>query len=98
MSQFEKWGGFRMSYHVVFEYTEKAGGYAGVRTWTSYESKEHFDSSWAKRNKGKHAGWERILAEGKSADECEAICMQTPLACYEAAALQEMLNLIGAGA
>ncbi len=31
------------NYNVVFEYTKECGGYEGVRTWTSFSDKKHFE-------------------------------------------------------
>lgn len=52
------------AYNVVFVYTKSAGHFAGIRTWTSYKSKEDFQ----KQYKAKET--EVILAEGVSEKEC----------------------------
>lgn len=79
-------------YNVCFEYTEKAGGYAGVRTWTSFKSKEDWD---AKKEALLANGKERVIAEGVSDEESIEITRKTPLICYFRAQLQEMAEMFG---
>lgn len=71
------------TYHVVFEYTPEAGGYEGVRTITSFKSKEAFDEWYTPEIRAK----ERVMAEGVSFDRAQELVEQTPAACYLNAAL-----------
>ena len=72
-------------YNVAFEYTEAAGGYKGVRTWTSYKDKEDFH----KHYNDKMRALQRVIAEGISDEEAIKITSEIPLRCYAAAAVQE---------
>ena len=74
-----------MSYNVVFEYTKEAGGYAGVRTWTSFESKEAFQE-WYTPNLQKR---ELVFREGVTSDEAIELTQQTPIECYITSCLEE---------
>lgn len=40
-----------MAYFVVFENTDKTSAYNGTRTWTSFESKEEFETNYVPNNK-----------------------------------------------
>jgi len=53
--------------NVVFEYTLKAGGYAGTRTWTCYKDEAEF------KRMHHEDGREKVLATG--VDEEQAILM-----------------------
>ena len=59
-------------YNVVFEYTEASGGRAGIRTWTSFSSKEAFQKSPRRDTK-------KVIAEGVSDDEAKRLCAETPI-------------------
>lgn len=74
-----------MSYNVVFEHTVKAGGYAGVRTWTSYKDKADFEAMNADADEIRF-----VVAEGVTGDEALNLCSLTPEVCYLTAAVQEM--------
>lgn len=73
-------------YNVVFRYTKKAGGYAGVITWTSYRSKEELDK---RREQILSASNQEVIAEGVTSEEAVALVRSTPLASRIRAALQE---------
>lgn len=73
-------------YNVVFLYTAKTGGYAGVMTWTGYPSKEDFDKQ---RESLLEDGHQVVEAEGVSDEEAISICGGTPFACLIRAATQE---------
>lgn len=75
-------------YFVVFEYTQKAGGYCGVRTYTSYSSKEEFDRERLKMP-NLLSGEMIVLDEGVSEKRREELIRKTPLASYVGAALEE---------
>ncbi len=75
-------------YNVVFEYTAEAGGYAGVRTWTSLKSKEDF-VKWYTPELAKR---ERVLAEGVTEREAIDICNGTSFESDLAACLQDATN------
>ena len=76
-----------MSYNVAFVGTRKAGGFEGVVTWSSFQSKEVFDEFYAKLPEEKREK-QRIVEEGVSVERCVELVRQTPAACYFAAALQ----------
>ncbi|MDD5043266.1 MAG: hypothetical protein PHD51_01195 [Patescibacteria group bacterium] len=64
-------------YIVVFQYTEKAGLYAGRISWTEYASKREFDQKY--REKIKKKGHKKIIAEGvmsKKAAEMPMIILE----------------------
>lgn len=67
------------SYIVVFEKTEKAGAYAGIRTWTSFDSKEHFEAWFSQLS---NPGYETVLTEGVTDAEAIALTKATPVTCY----------------
>lgn len=75
-------------YLVVFEYTEKAGGYKGVRTFTPYKSKEDFDRERLSIP-NLLSGEEIVLKEGISQKEVDDLIEGTPLKAYVAAAFEE---------
>lgn len=56
-------------YNVVHR-TIIEGAYYGAITWTSYESKEHYD----KWNDAKMQSWYETVAEGVTRDEAIAMC------------------------
>jgi hypothetical protein len=80
-------------YIVVFEYTEAAKGYEGIRTWTPYPSKAEFDAEFAERGKlegtEKIFGEQRVVAEGVSEKDAVSCVQKTPLRSYLKAAIEE---------
>jgi len=74
-----------MSYNVVFEGTTKAGGYTGIRTWTSYKDKADFDTMNTDAD-----GIRSIVAERVTEDEALNLTSLTPEICYLTSAIQEM--------
>ena len=57
-------------YNVVFETTGLREAKKGIRTWTSYESKEDFQKRYdSERDKG-----ESVIAEGGGEEECIQVC------------------------
>ena len=64
------------TYYVVFEQKPFAKGLPGVRTFTGFRSKAHFDN-WKKANP-KH----KVLAKGLSSEKCEALTAKTPPEAY----------------
>lgn len=71
-------------YNVALVYTREAGGYEGNITWTTFESKEEFDSWYSDDiKKGK-----RVVEEGVSQERCVELVRQTPRACRMAAAVE----------
>lgn len=59
-------------FNVVFEYTEKAGHYAGGRYWTSYPSEEEFNKKFLpKISKASRA---RVYAAGVTDEEAIKLC------------------------
>lgn len=59
-------------YNVVFEYTAKAGGYAGVRTFTSYDDEADLKKH---QNLNSH---ERIVAKGVTLEKAQELTALTP--------------------
>lgn len=80
-------------YNVAFVYTKEAGGYEGIVTWTSYPSKEEFDKMW-KEYPEEVRKKERILEEGITPERCIELVEQTPQACHQAAALEELKEIL----
>jgi hypothetical protein len=75
-------------YLVVFEYTAKAGGYEGVRTFTPYKSKEDFEEE-RKSIPNLLSGKEIVLKEGIPQDEVDKLIQKTPLISYVRAAFED---------
>jgi len=82
-------------YCVVFEGTEKAGAYEGIRTWTSFESREHFQEWWHNDESAELRERERIFEEGVSPDRCVELCNQTPQGCRERVVLHDIADELG---
>lgn len=74
-----------MSYNVVFENTQTAGGYAGIRFWTSYIDKAQFE-----KMKPRPDRFCSVLAEGVTEDEALNLTSLTPEVCRLTAAVQDM--------
>jgi hypothetical protein len=77
-----------MYYNVVFEYTEKAGVYKGVRTIKSFESKDHFDKWYSDEIREN----ETVVEPGVSDKQGMELCSQTPLSTRLRVALHESTN------
>jgi hypothetical protein len=75
------------SYNVAFVYTEKAGAYEGVITWTGFESKEKFDE-WYTEDISER---QQIVEEGVSEDRCVELVRTTPLSSRLNVALDESM-------
>jgi len=76
-------------YNVVFEYTEKAGGYAGVKFWTSYPSKEEFHNEHLPEIEAK--GLMKVVAEGVTREEAMEEHSKTPLDAHIRACIDEAM-------
>jgi len=74
-----------MGYNVVYEYTPTAGLYAGNRYWTTYKSKDAFDSREPAADDHKTI----VIAEGVAEEEAIRIHRETPLAKQFATAFAE---------
>lgn len=72
-------------YNVALVYTDKAGGYEGVVTWTSFKSKKDFDEWFTEKLQETH----RVVEKGVSEERCKELTRRTPKACRISAALQE---------
>jgi hypothetical protein len=74
-----------MPYHVVFEYTPKAGGYAGLRYYIRYHDQDQFVRMFNPKN-------ERIsiLTQGISEDDAQTVVSLQPEISHLTAAVQEM--------
>lgn|GEM_PF-2075091 len=72
-------------YNVVFCYTKEAGGYRGVRTWTSYASKEEFDRLFTPERRAH----ETIVEEGVTSERAIELVDQTPVGCYIMAGIDD---------
>jgi len=70
-------------YNVVFEYTQEAGGFTGIRTWTTYNDKGHFHRVWVADPK------QNVLIEGVSDEEAVMLTAKTPEISRIKAAIEE---------
>lgn len=77
-------------YNVVFEYTEVAGGYRGVRTITAWSTKEDFKKAWESSPEMQKTN--KILAEGVSDQVAQELVSLTPLQCDINACIHEATN------
>lgn len=76
------------SYNVVFEGTGgPRSNYAGVRTWTSFRDKAHFQE-WQRSAKN----FDRVIAEGVSQEKAIALSNKTPLEAQVGAIFAEFLR------
>lgn len=75
-----------MGYVVALRYTSKAGGYAGVVTWTDFESKAELDKWLASQDE------QEVVEEGISADRAEQLAAATPTKCLLMAAVEDSCN------
>jgi hypothetical protein len=76
------------AYNVVFRYTQGAGSYAGVITWTAFTSKADFDS-WLEKTVLEH---QEVIAQGVSQEEAIALSCSTPLISLINVAIAESTN------
>ena len=60
---------------LSFNNTSAAGGYEGVRFWTSFQSLEHFKQNYSPANEPKV----KVLAEGVTKEKAAELCAKTPL-------------------
>jgi len=74
-----------MSYIVAFRYTKATGGYHGIVTWTSFDSKEEFEKWYTPDIRER----EEVVEEGTTDDRAIELTNQTPLACRIAACAQD---------
>ena len=72
-------------YNVAFVYTKLAGGYEGVVTWTTFDSKEDFQIWYTPELEAR----QRVVEEGISEERCLELTARTPFTCYVAAAVEE---------
>lgn len=77
--------------NVVFEYTEAAGGYAGVRTWTNFASQAELDKFLAEVGETK----KRVLHTGVTQEQAVMLTKQTPTLSYIGSALEEAVDQNG---
>jgi hypothetical protein len=75
-------------YNVVFECTSEARGYAGVRTWSSWNSQKAFEDFYTTEI----ARREKVIAKDVTPEEAINICGQTPLRSDLSSCLQEATN------
>ena len=78
-------------YNVALRYNENAGGYAGIVTWSSFESKAEFDSWFAAE--GSEQREQEVVAEGITQEEAVALCKKTPLMSYVKAAIEDATDM-----
>jgi len=76
------------SYVVIFKNTKVCGGYAGVITWTVFESKNKFDELFDDKMRSRS----EVLEEGVTEERAIELVCQTPLSCRVAAALEEVTD------
>ncbi|MEK6758084.1 MAG: hypothetical protein AABX88_03055 [Nanoarchaeota archaeon] len=73
------------NYNVVFQYTKETGGYDGVITWGSFQSKEDFDK-WYTPDLEKR---QRVIDKGVTQERAVELAKTTPRACRLTACLEE---------
>lgn len=73
-----------MSYLVVFENTVKCEGYTGIRNIASYNNKESFE------HRLQDDDFRKVIAEGVTAAEAEALVALTPEICVLTTAIEEI--------
>ncbi len=74
-------------YFAVFEYTEKAGGYKGVRTYSRFESKKDFESQRTQMP-SLLSGEETVIYDGTDEKHCRDLVGDTPTTAYIGAAFE----------
>ena len=78
-------------YNVVFEYTEKAEGYQGVRTITPFRDEAHFKEWYTPEVKA----MQKAIAQGLSTEDAVALCEKTPMDSYVSSARQDATSRNG---
>jgi len=76
-----------MSYNVVYEYNKKAGGYTGIRFFTSFNNKEEYEAS--KLQKDNDSEICNAIADGLTVKQAQDLTALTPEVCRLTAAVQE---------
>lgn len=76
-----------LDYNVVFEHTQKTGGYAGNRFWTSYRDEADFQA----RNKQDNDSF-KVIAQGVTEEEALNLTSLTPEICRLTAAIEEFCS------
>jgi hypothetical protein len=74
-------------YLAVLRCTNKSSPYNGVVTWTSFESKTHFDQYLAESTVD-----QEVVAQGVTEAEAINFCSQTPRESYARVAFNESLD------
>ena len=72
-----------MGYIVALRYTSKAGGYAGVVTWTSFNSKAKLDKWLSSQDE------QEVVEEGISDKRAMELSLATPIRCRLMAAVED---------
>jgi len=72
-------------YNVVLVHKKTAGGYAGVRTWSSYPSKVEFERWYVKSGRQEYD----IVAQNVTEAEALRLCERTPLRNLVRAAVED---------
>jgi hypothetical protein len=75
-------------YIVALRYTEAAGGYAGITTWSVFASKSEFDTWYDEATRKDQA----VVEEGITKERAVELCQRTPLRSYVRAALADARN------
>ncbi|MCX6779001.1 MAG: hypothetical protein NTU97_02105 [Candidatus Magasanikbacteria bacterium] len=76
----------RLPYAVVYEYTEAAGGYNGVRTWTAFRDMNDFEK-WLKQPDNHVLDNQKVIAQGVTEQQAIDIISGTPVEAYAAASI-----------
>jgi len=76
-----------MSYNVVYEYNRKAGGYAGIRFFTSFKDKSKYDAFELQKTDGSEIC--NAIMEGLTVKQAQDLTALTPEVCRLTAAVQE---------
>lgn len=83
-----------LPYNVVFEYTEAAGSYAGVRTITAFKNKDDFDR-WLNDPENSVLEREKVVAQGVTEDEATKLVDATSVESYAAACIAAATDSAG---
>lgn len=75
-----------MGYAVALRYTSKAGGYAGVVTWSNFASKADFDNWLASCDD------QEVVEEGITDERAMELSLATPIKCRLMAAVEDSCN------
>lgn len=74
-----------LTYFVVFEHTEKTGGYTGIRFYVSYQNADDFQ----KHSRADKNDVFRVMAENVTKDQAQDIVSCTPEICRLTAIIEE---------